>query len=169
MTRNCGNRGNRAWMAGTDTIEAKTKVTVKFDKTHSLRQVSHMFFLSVLISSIWNSVSQTFLFHRPLFTLDTSFSPPKPDKATQGSKFKYFYLKKVLNSWTKPLTSWTKQLYYDADITFRIFVKITPRATEPELGILPGAAAGGEIKNQEPELNSVQNLGPELEPWPFER
>jgi len=54
-------------------------------------------------------------------------------------------------------------LYYDADITFRIFVKITPRATEPELGILPGAAAGGEIKNQEPELNSVQNLGPELE------
>jgi len=49
MTRNCG---NRAWLAGTDTIEPKTKVTVKSDKTHSLRQVSHMLFLSVLISSI---------------------------------------------------------------------------------------------------------------------
>jgi len=42
-----------------------------------------------------HSVSQTFLFHRPLFTLDTSFLPPKPDKQTQGSKFKEFYLKKV--------------------------------------------------------------------------
>jgi len=44
-------------------------------------------------------------------------------------------------------------LYYAADITFRIFVKKS-RATEPELGILPGAA-GAKIKNQEPELNSV--------------
>jgi len=38
-------------------------------------------------------------------------------KQTQGSKFKECYLKKVLNSWTK-------QLQCDANITFRIIVKI---------------------------------------------
>jgi len=48
-------------------------------------------------SSISCSASQTYLCHRPLFTLDTSFSPPKPDEA-KGNKFKEFYLKKVLNS-----------------------------------------------------------------------
>ena len=31
---------------------------------------------------------------------------------------------KILNSWTKPLNSLIKQLYYDANITFRILVKI---------------------------------------------
>jgi len=51
------------------------------------------------------------------------FRPPSLLKQTQGSKFKEFYLKKVLNSWTKPLKSWTKQLYYDASITFKILVK----------------------------------------------
>jgi len=30
----------------------------------------------------------------------------------------------VLNSWNKLLNSLTKQLYYDANITFRILVKI---------------------------------------------
>jgi len=29
----------------------------------------------------YTSLSKTFLFYRPLFTLDTSFSPPKPEKA----------------------------------------------------------------------------------------
>ena len=45
-------------------------------------------------------------------------------KHTQGSKFKQFYLMGVLNSWTKLLNSLTKQLYYDANITVRILVKI---------------------------------------------
>jgi len=36
---------------------------------------------STVPSIVYFSVSQTFLFHRPLFTLDTSFSPPKPHKA----------------------------------------------------------------------------------------
>jgi len=30
----------------------------------------------------------------------------------------------VLNSWAKLFNSLTKQLYYDANITFKIFVKI---------------------------------------------
>jgi len=42
---------------------------------------------------------------------------PSLIKQTQGSKFTEFYLKKVSNSWTK-------QLLYDTDITFRILVKI---------------------------------------------
>jgi len=45
-----------------------------------------------------NSVSQTFLFHRPPYTLDTSFTTPSLIKHTQGSKFKEFYLMEVLNS-----------------------------------------------------------------------
>ena len=52
------------------------------------------------------------------------FSPSSPFHSRQGSKFKGFYLKKVWNSSTKPLKSWTRQLYYDANITFRILVKI---------------------------------------------
>ena len=62
-----------------------------------------------------------------LFSISTrGFRPPSMTKWTKGSKFKEFYLKKVLNSWTKPFKSWTwsKQLYYDANITFRILVKI---------------------------------------------
>jgi len=35
-------------------------------------------------------------------------------KQTQDSKFKEFYLKKVLKTWTKPFRSWTKQLHCDA-------------------------------------------------------
>ena len=45
-------------------------------------------------------------------------------KQAQGSKFKAFHLKKALSSWTKPLKSWTKQLHYDFNIKFRIFMKI---------------------------------------------
>ena len=52
----------------------------------------------------------------------------------------------MLNSWAKPLKSWTKQLYYDANITFRILVKIIQGygAGAPELGILSGAGAQSE-------------------------
>jgi len=39
-----------------------------------------------------------FLFHRPSFTVDTSFSPTSPIKQTQGNKLKKIYLKNVLNS-----------------------------------------------------------------------
>ena len=81
------------------------------------------------------------------FSLSTRrFRPPNLIKQTQGSKLKEFYLKKVLNSWTKP--SWTKELYYDANITFRILAKIIQGygAAAPELGILPGA--GAQIKNR---------------------
>ena len=58
------------------------------------------------------------------YTLNTSFVLPSLINHTQGSKFKDFYLMEVLNSWTKLLNSLTKQLYYDAIITFRILVKI---------------------------------------------
>jgi len=47
-------------------------------------------------------------------------------------------------------------LYYVANIPFRILVKIIQgyRAEIPGLGILPGAGAGAQIKNQkEPELS----------------
>jgi len=38
------------------------------------------------------------------------------------------------------------------------------------LGILPGAAAGAQIKNEKDlENSSVKNLGTELELWLFER
>ena len=83
------------------------------------------------------------------FSLSTRrFRPPSLIKQTQGSRFKEFYLKKVLNSWTKPLKSWTKSLYYHANITFRIRVKIIQvyGVGAPELGTLPGA--GVQIKNQ---------------------
>jgi len=50
--------------------------------------------------------------------------PPSLIKHTQGSKFKEFYLMEVLNNSTKLLNSLTKQLYYDANIMFRILVKI---------------------------------------------
>ena len=56
--------------------------------------------------------------------LTRRFRPPSLIKQTQGSKYKEFYLKHVWNSWTMPLDSWTKQLYYDINITFRILVKI---------------------------------------------
>jgi len=56
---------------------------------------------SVLI--LLDQCFSNFLFHRPFFTLDTSFSPPSLIKQTQGSRFKEFYLETVLNSWTKPL------------------------------------------------------------------
>jgi len=71
------------------------------------------------------------------------FSPSPHFHSRQGSKFKGFYLKKVWNSWTKPLKSWTKHLYYGANITFRILVKIIQgyRVGAPELGILPGDGA----------------------------
>jgi len=65
-----------------------------------------------------------FLFHSPPYTLDTRLRPPSLIKHTQGSKFKYFYLMEILNSWTKLLNSLIKQLYCDANITFRILVKI---------------------------------------------
>jgi len=44
-------------------------------------------------------------------------------------------------------------LYFDANITFRILVKIIQAygAGAPELGIFPGV--GALIKNQEPELS----------------
>jgi len=41
----------------------------------------YLVFRLLLFLILYTSVSQTFLFHRPLFTLDTSFSPPKPDQA----------------------------------------------------------------------------------------
>jgi len=47
-------------------------------------------------------------------------------------------------------------LYYDANITFRILVKIIKGygVGAPELGILPGAGAGTQIKNdKEPEFS----------------
>ena len=81
------------------------------------------------------------------FSLSTRrFLPTSLVKQTQGSKFKEIYLKKVLNSPTKP--SWTKQLYYDANITFSILMKIIQGygAAAPELGILP--VGGAQIKNQ---------------------
>jgi len=90
------------------------------------------------------------------FSLSTRrFRPPSLEKQTQGSRFKEFYLKKVLNSWIKPLKSWTKPLYYDANVTFRILVKIIQvyGVGAPELGISPGA--GAQIKNQkEPDPES---------------
>jgi len=59
-------------------------------------------------------------------------------------------------------------LYYDANITFRILVKIIQGygVGALELGILPGA--GDQIKNhKDPELS--YNLGPDPGLWPFER
>jgi len=46
-------------------------------------------------------------------------------------------------------------LYYDANITFRILVKIIQGdgAGASELDNLPGPGAGTQIKNQEPELS----------------
>ena len=74
--------------------------------------------------SFYLSVSQLFYSIAP-FPLSTHrFRPPSLIKQTQGSKFKEFYLKKVSNSWTKPLNSWIRQFYYDANITYRILVKI---------------------------------------------
>ena len=46
----------------------RSGAVIKFDQFHHS-------------SFFWTSVSQTFLFHRPLFILDTSFSAHKPDKA----------------------------------------------------------------------------------------
>jgi len=55
----------------------------------------------------------------PFHSRHVAFAP-KHDKANtrEGSKFKEFYLSKwfILNSWTK-------QLYYDVNISFRIHVK----------------------------------------------
>jgi len=54
-------------------------------------------------------------------------------------------------------------VYYDANVTFRIHAKIIQgyRVGAPELGILPGAVAGDQIKNQkEPESVLSINLGP---------
>jgi len=73
----------------------------------------------------------------------------------QGSKFKQFYLKKVLNSWTKSLKSRTKQLHYDANITFGILVKR-----------IQGYGAGASeliLKFRSRIRNSVENLRPEPE------
>jgi len=42
-----------------------------------------------------------------------------------------------------------------------------PGAGAPELGIFPGAGAGAQIKNQEPELNLKFRTGAGT--WPFER
>jgi len=44
----------------------------------------------------------------PLSLSTRRFRSPSLIKQTQDSKFKDFYLWKVLNSWTKPLKNWTK-------------------------------------------------------------
>jgi len=41
---------------------------------------------------VWFSVSQTFLFSYPLFTLNTLLSSPSLMQQTQGNIFKEFYL-----------------------------------------------------------------------------
>jgi len=71
-----------------------------------------------------NTVSQTFYSIVSLTLSTRRLRPPSLIKHTQGSKFNEFYLMEVLNSWKKLSNSLTKQLYYDANITFRILVKI---------------------------------------------
>ena len=60
-----------------------------------------------------------------LFSFSTCrFRPPILIKQIQGSKVKELYLKEVLNSLAKPLNSLNEQLYYDANIRFRILMRI---------------------------------------------
>ena len=61
--------------------------------------------------------SNFFIPSPPFHSRHVVFTPPSLTKKAEDSKFEEFYWKKVLNSWTK-------QLYYDANITFRIIVKI---------------------------------------------
>jgi len=74
-----------------------------------------------------------------------------PDKANTNQYILRIFLKKVINGWTKPLKSWTKQLYYDTNIAFRILVKIIQAygVGAPELGIL--TRGGAQFKHQEPD------------------
>ena len=62
----------------------------------------------------------------PFLPSTRRFRPLSPIKQTQGSKFKEIYLKQVWNSWTK-------QLYYDANITFRILVKMIHTAVAGDI------------------------------------
>ena len=120
---------NAVWISISDLVEFFSKssqIRIRFWSAESgwiaIRRPDHVQHWRVLLKQCFSN----FLFHRSPYTLDTSFAPPKADKAhtvTQGSKFKEFYMK-VLNNWTKLLNSWTRQLYYDANITFRIVVKI---------------------------------------------
>jgi len=41
-----------------------------------------------IVKDFYSSFSQTFLFHHPFLTLDTSFSSPKPDKANTMDSIK---------------------------------------------------------------------------------
>jgi len=64
----------------------------------------------------------------------------------------------VLNSWTKPLKSWTQQLYCDVNITFRILAEIVRGLrSRGWLGVLPGA--GAQIGYQEPDLSLTFRTG----------
>jgi len=52
----------------------------------------------VLNVIVFNPVFPKLLFHRPLFILDTSLSPPSLIKQTQGCIFKSFHLKKSIHT-----------------------------------------------------------------------
>ena len=91
--------------------------------------VKYAFFVYFVIKRIFDRAPRPvflklFYSFAPFLPSTRRFRPPSLIKQTQGSKYKEFYLKHVWNSWTMPLDSWTKQLYYDANITFRILVKI---------------------------------------------